>query len=262
MISGMRKRVIERTARECRPQATYGLHDPFCLAREKGWYLFRYPIGEDKTLGLSQNRSEGKVIFTNSSALLCREIFTFAHEVGHLLLHTQPNSKVFKDDKMFVNQEQEREADYFASCLLLPRDNLRNYLEDYCQVFQGKDIDALTIAMVMHEFRVSSQTVLIALRDYKHITPKEEQELAKMLEGNVNKYLRAVSQSDDTLLKPSNVIRYPEEFLKIIRDNYKNNKIPKKVAEYFCAFSMTDFNSIFPHNHLDDEETFRKVGLT
>ena len=261
MINDQRKRIIERKARECRPKAPYGLHDPFRLAREKVWYLFRYPIGEDKTLGMLQNRPEGTVIFTNSSALLCREIFTFAHEIGHLVLHAQQGSNSFKDDAMYVEEDKEREADFFASCLLLPRGNLRNYLEDCCAVFQGKDIDALTVAMVMHEFRVSSRTALIALREYKHITTRQDKELTKALEGKVNKFLRAASQSDDALLKPSNDIRYPEEFLKVVRDNYKNNKIPKSMAEAFCAFSMTDFDTIFPHNHLDDEKNLQKVGL-
>ena len=261
MMDEKRKRLIERKARECRPKVAYGLHNPFRLAREKGWYLFRYPIGADKTLGLSQNRREGKVIFTNSSALLCREIFTFAHEIGHLVLHAGQDGLVFKDDAMFMKKDQEREADYFASCLLIPRENLCNYLEDYCEAFQPKDIDALTVAMIMHEFRVSSKTALIALREYKRISAAQEKALASELEGNVNKFLQAASQEDDALLKPANAIRYPEEFLKIIRDNYKNNKIPKSMAEDFCAFSMTDFATIFPHNHLDDEETFRKVGL-
>ena len=76
----------------------------------------------------------------------------------------------------------------------------------------------------------------------------------------MRKYLQA-AQGDDSLLKPAGVIKYPEEFLKIIRDNYKRNKIPKSMAEDFCAFSMTEFATIFPHNPLDDEETARKVGL-
>lgn len=33
------------------------------------------------------------------------------------------------------------------------------------------------------------------------------------------------------------------------------------MAEAFCAFSMTDFTTIFPHNPMDDEELARKVGL-
>lgn len=260
-MNDQRKRLIERKAREYRPSAPYGLHDPFLMAREKGWYLFRYPIGEDKTLGLLQNRPEGTVIFTNSSVILCREIFTFAHEIGHLVLHAKQGNDSFKDDAMFGAGDQEREANYFASCFLLPRNNLRNYLEDCCEVFDGKDIDALTVAMIMHEFRVSCQAALIALREYGHITPRQEVKLTKALKGNVNKFLRAASQSDDALLKPTNKISYPVEFLKFVRDNYKNNKIPKSMAEAFCAFSMTDFDTIFPHNPLDDEETIRKVGL-
>ena len=260
MIEESRKRVIEARALECRPKGIYGLSNPFLMAREQKCYLFRYPIGEDKTLGMMQKRKEGAVIFTNSSAMLCREIFTFAHELGHLLLHADREGLSFKDDKMNLSQQIEREADYFASCLLIPKAQLQHYLVDTCEYLGQEDVDALTVTMVMNEFRVSSQTALIALRDYGLIDSRHAEALRLELEGNVKKYLRA-AQGDDSLLKPAGVIKYPEEFLKIIRDNYKRNKIPKSMAEDFCAFSMTEFATIFPHNPLDDEETARKVGL-
>ena len=257
MMDESRKRVIEAKAWECRPKGIYGIENPFLIARDMKCYLFRYPIGEDKTLGLSQRRPEGKVIFTNSSAMLCREIFTFAHELGHLQLHGE---LFFKDDKMNMSQRIEREADYFASCLLIPRNALTNYLVDACGYGSQEEVDPLTVAMVMNEFRVSSATALIALREYGLIDVRLQESLRQELEGNVKKYLRA-AQGDDSLLKPAQVIKYPAEFLKIIRDNYKKNKIPKSMAEAFCAFTLTDFGTVFPHNPLDDEETGRKVGL-
>jgi len=260
MIDESRKRFIEARALACRPKGNYGIVSPFLMAREQKCYLFRYPIGEDKTLGMMQMRKEGAVIFTNSSAMLCREIFTFAHELGHLILHVNKEGQAFKDDTMFISKQIEREADYFASCLLIPRAQLQHYLVDACAYMDQNDVDALTVTMVMNEFHVSSQTVLIALRDYGLIDSRHEETLRLDLEGNVKKYLRA-AQGDDSLLKPACVIKYPEEFLKIIRDNYKKNKIPKSMAEAFCAFSMTDFSTIFPHNPLDDEEIARKVGL-
>lgn len=257
MMEESRKRVIEAKAWECRPKGNYGIENPFLIAREMKCYLFRYPIGEGKTLGLSQRRPEGKVIFTNSSAMLCREIFTFAHELGHLQLHGE---LFFKDDRMNMSQQIEREADYFASCLLIPRTPLTNYLVDACGYASQEDIEPLTVAMVMNEFKVSSATALIALGEYGLIDARHGESLHRDMEGSVKKYLRA-AQGDDSLLKPAEVIRYPEEFLKIIRDNYKRNKIPKSTAEEFCAFTMTEFATIFPHNSLDDEETARKVGL-
>lgn len=247
MIEESRKRIIEARAIECRPKEIYGLSNPFLMAREQKCYLFRYPIGEDKTLGMMQKRREGTVIFTNSSVMLCREIFTFAHELGHLLLHADKEGRAFKDDKMHQSPQVEREADYFASCLLIPRAQLQHYLVDACKYTCKEDIDALTLAMVMNEFSVSSQTALIALRDYGLIDSRYEESLRLELEGNVKKYLRA-AQGDDRLLKAAEVIRYPEEFMRIIRDNYKRNKIPKSMAEDFCAFSMTEFATIFPHN--------------
>ena len=67
----------------------------------------------------------------------------------------------------------------------------RAALVDACKYTCKEDIDALTLAMVMNEFSVSSQTALIALRDYGLIDSRYEESLRLELEGNVKKYLRA-----------------------------------------------------------------------
>jgi Zn-dependent peptidase ImmA (M78 family) len=63
---------------------TYGVKDIFSLIAQRGIHLIRYPFGKDKLLGFSTFFEGKKIIISNSSEILSREIFTIAHELGHV----------------------------------------------------------------------------------------------------------------------------------------------------------------------------------
>lgn len=76
-----------------------------------------------------------KRIIVNDEDTIQRQNFTIAHEMGHYVLHQDPNqsnnesanvlyrSKMLNDE----NDPKEKEANYFAACLLVPLDMLRKY---------------------------------------------------------------------------------------------------------------------------------------
>ena len=77
---------------------------------------------------------ETKTIFLNKSIPPNRMTFTIAHELGHAILHeeyaksanyTAMPRKNYHDNK----PDEEREADVFAACLLVPSNMLRKYKE-------------------------------------------------------------------------------------------------------------------------------------
>ncbi|MFE4518364.1 XRE family transcriptional regulator [Kitasatospora sp. NPDC056783] len=77
---------------------------------------------------VSQWPADGPPLFLlNSAAPGDRFRFSLAHELGHVLMHTQPGDP----------REQEQEADYFASQLLMPYDTIRQELK------QGVDLPRL-----------------------------------------------------------------------------------------------------------------------
>ncbi len=45
--------------------------------------------------------------------------YVCAHELGHVLLHTELNSVFIQEETGFIPDKLEAEADYFAACLLL-----------------------------------------------------------------------------------------------------------------------------------------------
>lgn len=70
---------------------------------------------------------EGTAIYLNAAHSPVRKTFTLAHEIGHFLLHNgREKLRVDKFDYRLGTDEslEETEANYFASCLLVPKDKL------------------------------------------------------------------------------------------------------------------------------------------
>ncbi len=124
---------------------------------------------------LTWNASEGALvrnpenekewgIFVNPKARPERTRFTIAHELGHFVLHraTQPT---FNCDKESVYsgistlKQIEREADDFASNLLMPGDLLRDRID-------GRRIDFHLLGALAREFGVSLESMCIRLVKY------------------------------------------------------------------------------------------------
>ena len=93
-----RKREIRSKADSFRVKcrvSRYGIIDLFKECERLEYKLFRYPLGENADLGFTVKKDDDIIIFTNSCSRLSREIFTLAHEIGHVVLH-------FGDDNSFV----------------------------------------------------------------------------------------------------------------------------------------------------------------
>ncbi len=124
---------------------------------------------------LTWNASEGALvrnsdnhaewgIFVNPKARAERKRFTVAHELGHFILHRKVQS-TFNCDKESVYsgidtlKKIEREADDFASNLLMPGNMLRDRIE-------GKCIDFHLLGDLAKEFGVSLEAMCIRLVKY------------------------------------------------------------------------------------------------
>ena len=130
-----RKRDIRKQAyglREKCKVSRYGIIDLFKECERLGYKLLRYPLGEEADLGFVMKKDRDIVIFTNTCSRLAREIFTLAHEIGHIILHLEKESS-FIDDAITISgrstDEKEQEANYFASCLLMPEDEVDKFLD-------------------------------------------------------------------------------------------------------------------------------------
>ncbi len=100
-------------------------------------------------------------IFYNGSARPERRRFTIAHELGHFVLHrAQPPEGGFNCDKSSVYSGSdtmaviEREANDFASNLLMPGDVLREWISN-------QRIDLHVLSAIAKRFQVSFEALCI-----------------------------------------------------------------------------------------------------
>ena len=239
---------IEKAAEKIRNDFkgnSYGIIDIFEAAELLEFRVFRYPIGEDAFLGMALVHRGEKVIFTNSSAILAREVFSAAHEIAHLTLHLDEKTLPAIMDKSFSDESSvvEKEANYFAACLLMPSELLEKFIRLSLSKKTGNnDLDGLDIARIQTAFNVSYDMAVTRLRELKIIDLSKYNALkAEKQEKTATGLLKAINGNME-LCSPANVKKAPAGFLEYIMFNYKEHLIPfeslKKVLDYFDVDAM------------------------
>lgn len=212
----------------------YGIIDLFRECERLGYKLLRYPLGEEADLGFTLQRDNDIVIFTNTCSRLSREIFTLAHEIGHVILHME--SKVsFVDDAVTISgrdtNEKEQEANYFAACLLMPSDDVDKFLDLELEDFERNRLTAMDIARIMSEFNVSFDMALNRLEHLGKIDNNEKIWLGnERNEKRVGNLLRSVG-GNARLNVASMDIDIPYEYIDYVVYNYNHNAVPHETLE-------------------------------
>jgi Zn-dependent peptidase ImmA (M78 family) len=141
---------------------------------------------DDETAGVLIVKGEQRHILVNKGHSENRRRFTIAHELGHLTLHDdeangdpsgqrmfidrqirvyqrvgEASSAVYQQEGSMTTVEQEREANVFAACLLMPAHHVtRAALE--------RDLfDEISVASLARNFQVSEQAMSIRLQQLR-----------------------------------------------------------------------------------------------
>lgn len=125
------------------------------IAKTLGFIIIPFPFPK-QLKGRVTIKDGIKAIGVNESLSIPVQRFTIAHELGHYLNGHQHHEKAFiEDDTRFFDPyfQQEKEADLFASELLLPKEFLEKDLSEL-----GLDIEKL-----MEKYQVSEQALWIRL---------------------------------------------------------------------------------------------------
>jgi Zn-dependent peptidase ImmA (M78 family) len=243
-----RKLLIEKNAENVRIECgvtEYGFKDIFEASEKIGYRDIRYPIGADALLGFSLIKDSDRIIFSNSSLILSREIFSVAHEIGHQRLHlTESEKTLIKDDDFNDRDEFEIEANFFAACLLMPKDKVDKYIRLELNYDRTTPWAGLDIARIQTAFNVSYDMVLVRLKElgYLNESTKENLKIEK-IERTATKLLNVIGGNVD-LCQPSEVKRIPAEFLEWVISNYSNKLIPRtslQTALHFVDLDTEDF---------------------
>lgn len=91
-------------------------------------FLFK-PTKETETMSGVVDHSSKK-IFINDQDSPKRRLFTAAHEVGHICLHPGDDHIDYRNSDFPLDQ-REKDADYFAACLLMPEKSFREKWEEF-----------------------------------------------------------------------------------------------------------------------------------
>lgn len=252
--------IIEKIAENVRDECNvtdYGFQNIFEAAEKAGYRVIRYPIGSESFLGFALIKETEKIIFSNSSQILSREIFSIAHEIGHHKLHLLEQDKIIiRDDDFSDRDENEIEANYFAACLLMPMEKVMKFIR---LELNDKNVSAwngLDVARIQTAFNVSYDMALIRLKSLEII---DENLLGKLriekMEQTTAKLLKAINGNSD-LCKSSSAKKIPAEYLEWVISNYTEKLIPKKSLK--TALNYVDINAEDFENPIDEdtEESF------
>ena len=235
----------------------YGIMDLFKECERCGYKLIRYPLGDNADLGFAAKKDEDIIIFTNSSNRLSREIFTLAHEIGHVVLHFGDGSS-FIDDNITIagksTDEKEQEANYFAACLLMPADDVSRFLDLEVSSDEKVELSAMDIARIMSEFSVSFDMALNRLESLGKIDSNQRLRLDnEKTEKKVGNLLRSAS-GNVRLNIPSEEIGIPYEFIDYVIYNYNHNAIPKETLDKALDCYQLSFDDISDKISIRPEE--------
>lgn len=118
--------------------------------KEKKITVVKYPMSS-RISGMCTKEGDDIIICINSATSYGRQRFTLAHELYHVL-YEEKMHRAICDMSMGGNKsESEREADWFASYLLMPYDALADYKHENAGWTLQKVIDAEQFFQISHQ---------------------------------------------------------------------------------------------------------------
>lgn len=104
-----------------------------------------------------------KEIYIEKRDYITRQVFSVAHELGHYCLHNDGTEHSTKRDALsgMGIDEKEKEANHFAACLLMPKNELIHF------VSMGINLDALAsyfnVSPITMSFRLENLGIKVSI---------------------------------------------------------------------------------------------------
>jgi Zn-dependent peptidase ImmA (M78 family) len=143
------------------------------IAKAKGARIFYQSLEDDVSGFLYRDKSQA-VIGVNTHHAPVRQNFTTAHELGHLLLHDQEQLHIDHEFRVRLRDdvssqgtdEAEREANFFAASILMPKQFLEEDLEneEYVDL-----LDDDCLSDLARKYGVSAQALVNRLKNLGYI---------------------------------------------------------------------------------------------
>ena len=179
-LTEMEKSIIEKKAQDLldkyKVDVSNGL-DIIELATKMGFAVGHAPLPDTedgfinidkrkKTLGRA---SSNMIIGVNDQLGYTKRRFVVAHEIGHYVLEEGVNSLMFahRDKNAELRNEDERDKDYFAACLLMPR---KEFTQKYHEINKNNSQIYWTVEKLYRIFKAPYISVIRRLEELGMIT--------------------------------------------------------------------------------------------
>ncbi|MDA3939565.1 MAG: ImmA/IrrE family metallo-endopeptidase [Spirochaetia bacterium] len=217
------------------------VEDILGLLSKQGVKFYLAPFTLKNFFGFSIARDDGGpavIVNISDSITIERRIFTSAHELGHILLH----SNSFKQHELDEIDQEEHEADLFAGFFLLPDEGFKREWDE-CKGLNWYD----AVLHIKRKYRVSYKTVLHRLIVKNELNASDvyikfnrlmAQKYNVSLKGNIE----PLSFNDDSTEPDSlsNNDFVEDKLHKLVRSAYEQEKISLSRAAEILRMSMRE----------------------
>lgn len=191
--------------------------------------IIRFPA-HDKLSGFTLKKGEYKCIYVNSSHILCRQYSTCWHELYHAINDIE-HIDIDEDDKEKI---EDKEAQYFASCIMMPDQKVKDFIIRNNKNFKKLDLEFLI--KIQFHFGVSFSSLLSKLSElnignyykYKYITAMDKID-------EYNNLIKELGYQLD-LVKPTNDFIVDKSFFENLYKNIINKKISLEKGKQLGKF--------------------------
>lgn len=254
--SRARKYAAEAAANQER--AALGLGDApigdqlFELLEAIGVPAYRTRLGDPRVSGLLVNHPlAGPVIFVNANQYRWRQVFTAAHEFGHLLFHrsNQPVAcRIFNPDGDELDVTGEELANVFASEFLMPEDGIKRFLLDLGAA-SGR-LGAEEIVRLQRYFGVSFQAMLFRLQRLRLISEADAQKLRGETRPVVLAWQMGFPIEPDEFGEPKEneldlTTKFPREYIVLVLGAFEERRISNGRAAELLELNRAEFDRFY-----------------
>ena len=165
-----------------------GAGDLFARVEALGLKCLRRSLDVADLFGVSAvNEQDGAFVLVNATTTIERQVFTLAHELGHLIFHRDDFSPGRQATAIREHDSKEKVADYFAGRLLVPAEGLRAAL-------QRRSPSAELLVRLKRRYCVSYSTLIRRIDELRH---RKQPELYGRLKAYAKRHGEPVGKRDE-----------------------------------------------------------------
>lgn len=182
------------------------------LLSEMDYYIIKAQAPKNLS-GFYMKKDKFPFIFVNTNHSLGRQNFSLWHEVYHHYMNHQSGISDFGSNVL-----EEREAEIFAGCVLLPDTEIQKWMAEEDDVMRSDVLSRMSVY-----YNMSFNGVMVRAMQLNPI-PKEKYKALKML-SNVDQYtkLHAIYTENNLeidILKPTYDIQISPNIMTVLKNNY------------------------------------------